>query len=115
MENIKGIHSNRGIFLDDGAKNLAIYGNMILNTANSYDIDLRYCKTYAAGIPDHNTNNCMFDNILTGTYRFQDGGTGSNCVEGENPVVSSSKFQVSGSKVQDVQVSEFVRQYVLER
>ena len=98
VENIKGIHSNRGIFLDDGAKNLAIYGNMILNTANSYDIDLRYCKTYAAGIPDHNTNNCMFDNILTGTYRFQDGGAGSNCVEGENPVVSSSKFRFQVQK-----------------
>ena len=112
VENIKGIHSNRGIFLDDGAKNLAIYGNLILNTANSYDIDLRYCKTYASGIPDHNTNNSMFDNILTGTYRFQDGGTGSNCVEGENPVVSSSKLQVSSIGVQGVKVSEFIRQYI---
>lgn len=112
VENIKGIHSNRGIFLDDGAKNLAIYGNMILNTANSYDIDLRYCKTYASGIPDHNTNNSMFDNILTGTYRFQDGGAGSNCVEGENPVVSGSMLHVSGIRVQGVKVSEFVRQYI---
>ena len=84
VENIKGIHSNRGVFLDDGVKNLAIYGNLIVNVGNSYDIDLRYCKTYSQGIPDHNTNNSMFDNILTGTYRFQGGGRGSNCVEGEN-------------------------------
>ena len=91
VENIKGIHSNRGIFLDDGAKNLAIYGNLVLNTANSYDIDLRYCNTFAAGIPDHNTNNLIFDNILTGTYRFQDGGAGSNCVEGGNQKVQGAK------------------------
>lgn len=91
VENIKGIHSNRGIFLDDGAKNLAIYGNLVMNTANSYDIDLRLCSTYAAGIPDHNTNNCMFDNILTGGYRFQDGGAGSNCVEGENVKVQGAR------------------------
>ncbi len=91
VENIKGIHSNRGIFLDDGSKNLAIYGNLILNTANSYDIDLRYCKTFAKDIPDHNTNNSMFDNILTGSYRFQDGGDGSNCVEGENVKVQDDQ------------------------
>ena len=97
LENIKGIHSNRGIFLDDGAKNLAIYGNLIMNTANSYDIDLRYSKTYAAGIPDHNTSNSMFDNILTGSYRFQTGGAASNCVEGRN------------GKVEDVQVVQEIK------
>ena len=91
VENIKGMHSNRGLFLDDVANNQAVYGNLVLNTANSYDIDLRFSKTYAQGIPDHNTNNCMFDNIQTGTYRFELGGEGSNCVEGEKMKVQGPK------------------------
>lgn len=103
VKNIKGVHSNRGIFLDDGAKNLSIYGNLVLNTANSYDIDLRFCKTFALDIPDHNTNNIMFGNYLTGTYRFQDGGVGSRCVEGANHKVSGIEFRVSDLKVQEVQ------------
>lgn len=93
IENIKGIHSNRGIFLDDGAKNLAIYGNLIINTANSYDIDLRLCNGNAAGIPDHNTNNSIFQNIMTGGYRFQDAGVGSNCIGGENVLLGTGPSQ----------------------
>ena len=93
IENIKGIHSNRGIFLDDGAKNLAVYGNMIINTANSYDIDLRLTSTYADGIPDHNTNNCVFQNIMTGGYRFQDAGAGSKCVGGDNILLGTGQAQ----------------------
>jgi hypothetical protein len=82
--NITGIHSNRGIFLDDGAKNLAIYGNLIMNTSNSYDIDLRYTDSFADMIPDHNTNNSVFHNIITGGYRFQCKNGNSNCLGGNN-------------------------------
>lgn len=84
VENIKGIHSNRGIFLDDGAKNLAIYGNLIIKTENCYDIDLRLCKTHSVEIPDYNTNNLIFNNLITGGYRFQDNGANSGCVGGQN-------------------------------
>ena len=93
VENINGIHSNRGIFLDDGAKNLAIYGNLIMNTDNSYDIDLRLSNGYAAGIPDHNTNNSIFQNIMTGGYRFQDAGEGSNCIGGDNVLLGIGSTQ----------------------
>lgn len=99
IDNIKGIHSNRGIFLDDGAKNLAIYDNHISNTANCYDIDLRYTKNYETGIPDHNTNNVMFDNVLTGGYRFEDGGTNSRCIAGENVQLGTGPFQNTVLKV----------------
>lgn len=90
--NIKGIYSNRGIFLDDGAKNLSVYGNLICNTSNCYDIDLRLCQTYAKGIPDHNNNNTIFNNILTGGYRFQDAGLKSNCTGGQNILLGLSPF-----------------------
>lgn len=91
---IKGIHSNRGIFLDDGAKNLSIYGNLILNTANSYDIDLRKSNVFMKTIPDHNTNNVIFHNILTGGYRFQDTGhQGNGCMGGQNLLLGLGNTQ----------------------
>ena len=121
IENIKGIHSNRGIFLDDGAKNLAIYGNYIVNTDNSYDIDLRLSNGYAAGIPDHNTNNSVFHNIMTGGYRFQDAGDGSNCIGGENVLLGTGKLQKTvlelKRRVEDVEAQssrEFKVQGVLD-
>jgi len=93
IENIKGVHSNRGIFLDDGAKNLSIYGNHVRGTANCYDIDLRYSTNYAEGIPDHNTNNIMFGNVLTGGYRFEDAGSDSHCIGGQNVLLGIGMFQ----------------------
>ncbi len=93
IENITGTGANRGIFLDDGGKNLYIYGNLIMNTANSYDIDLRLCDTYAKQIPNHNTNNAVFHNIMTGGYRFEDRGAGSNCRGGDNILLGTGKWQ----------------------
>jgi len=91
---ITGKGANRGIFLDDGAKNMAIYGNLIMNTDNSYDIDLRRSNTYADGIPDHNTNNQVFHNIMTGGYRFQDTGKNdSRCIGGENLLLDIGDFK----------------------
>lgn len=123
VDNIKGIHSNRGIFLDDGAKNLAIYGNLIMNTANSYDIDLRLTGTYAAGIPDHNTNNSIFQNIMTGGYRFQDAGEGSNCIGGDNVLLGTGpaqktvvelKRRVSDVKGEDANVETAIKRSGVE-
>lgn len=93
IENIKGINGNRGVFLDDGAKNLAIYGNLIINTTNCYDIDLRLCYAFAKDIPDHNTKNYMFQNIMTGGYRFEDSGASSYCVGGQNILLGTGAFQ----------------------
>lgn len=93
IENISGTGANRGIFLDDGAKNLAIYGNLILNTVNCYDIDLRNSDTYSQGIPDHNTNNVIIQNIMTGNYRFEENNDDSNCFGGYNVLLGIGKFQ----------------------
>ena len=92
VDNICGISINRGIYLDDGAKNLAIYGNLITNTANCYDIDLRFCSTYSKDIPDHNHNNTVFQNIMTGGYRFEDAGDNTNCFVGQNVLLGKGKF-----------------------
>lgn len=101
IENLTGAGANRGIFLDDGVKNLAVYGNLIMQTANSYDIDLRFCKTYAKDIPDHNTNNIIFHNIMTGGYRFQDtDSVKSLCFGGQNLLLGIGNFQKCIIKLQ---------------
>lgn len=71
IHNIDGIKDNRGILCDDGAKNITTSNNRIENIHNSYDIDLRWCETYKADVPDHNTGNKMFDNLTTGKVRFE--------------------------------------------
>lgn len=102
IENISGIGANRGIFLDDGAKNLAVYCNLIINTRNSYDIDLRFCDTYSHVIPDHNTNNIVIHNILTGGYRFQDTGKEDcNCLGGQNLLIGTGPKQLCVVNVLD--------------
>ena len=71
IHDIAGIKDNRGIFCDDGTKNVTISENRIENIHNSYDIDLRWCETYKSNIPDHNTGNKIFNNQTTGNIRFE--------------------------------------------
>lgn len=68
-----GAKDYRGIFCDDGAQNIKIYGNIIHNVKGSYDIDLRYtsAENVAKNVPDFNTCNQMFGNIMDGYYRFE--------------------------------------------
>lgn len=71
IHDIDGIKDNRGIFCDDGTKNVTISDNRIERIHNSYDIDLRWCETYKNNVPDHNTGNTMLDNHTTGKVRFE--------------------------------------------
>lgn len=123
VQNIIGIGSNRGIFLDDGAKNLSIYGNLITGTANSYDIDLRYCATYKKEIPDHNTNNIIIQNVMTGAYRFEESATHPTCIAGGNVFLGlgnkTKKNKVSivrrtadTNSVKGITLDSFVKKYM---
>ena len=71
IHDISGMKDNRGIFLDDGTKNVTLSENKIERIENSYDIDLRWSETYKAKVPDHNTGNRMFNNKTTGKVRFE--------------------------------------------
>ena len=122
IQNITGIGSNRGIFLDDGCKNLSIYGNLIIGTANSYDIDLRYCTTYERDIPDHNTRNIIIQNIMSGYYRFEEGDNNASCVVGGNVLLTESNHAKNrlavankykdDSDIRNRRVDKFVKQYI---
>ena len=45
IHNVKGMKDNRGIFCDDGAKNLKIYGNVFYGIHNSYCVDSRLVES----------------------------------------------------------------------
>ena len=64
-----------------------------MNTANSYDIDLRLSNTLASDIPDFNTNNRVFYNVMSGGYRFEDNGSESNCYGGQNVLLGTGEVQ----------------------
>lgn len=71
IHDFSGPYLNRGIFCDDGAKNIHLLGNVVINCLNSYAIDLRYCNEYKNYVPDFNTGNSMIDNIVSGKFRFE--------------------------------------------
>ena len=84
IHDYEGAGDNRGIFCDDGASNLKIYGNIVLNTPNSYSIDSRYIKDQKS-ILRNNTNNFMAYNMVDNSIRFM-GYKEENrhCVKGQN-------------------------------
>ena len=77
----------RGIFCDDGACNLSIYGNIILNTPNGHSIDSRKAKDQRKGFTN-NSNNFMASNVVDGSVRFQGyGDENRHCRKGANFVL----------------------------
>lgn len=71
IHDIAGIKSNNGIFCDDGAKGITLSGNRIERIHGGYDINLRWCETYKADVPDHNSGNRIFNNQTSGKVRFE--------------------------------------------
>lgn len=96
IHDFSGMKSNRGIFCDDGAYNIEIYGNVITNIANSRCIDSRRVtkveQTNAPelGIDRANVNIIIRDNIIDGGIRFEAHENLDNgCVKGANYILPS--------------------------
>lgn len=74
IHDIDGPHYNRGIFADDGPKNVTIEGNTVLRIYNGYCIDLRKCLRVShlrdTKVPDPNTGNRISGNIYDGRVRM---------------------------------------------
>lgn len=62
-----GMKHNRGIFCDDGANHLRIYGNIVIHTSH-YAIDSRLCRNV---IENNNMDNQVMYNIVDGANLFQ--------------------------------------------
>lgn len=91
IHGFSGMKSNRGIFCDDGAYNIEIYGNVITNIANSRCIDSRrVTKVEQSSFPESdidraNVNIIIRDNIVDGSIRFEAHESPDNgCVKGVN-------------------------------
>jgi len=92
IHDIDGMLLNRGIFCDDGASHFRLYGNVVINIANSYSIDSRNCEKK---FPGANEDNRMEGNIVDGPIKFEGSSKADNgCVvsgnvmlykEGEEP------------------------------
>ena len=92
IHDISGPHGNRGILCDDGAVNVRIYDNLILNIDNnSYCIDLR--KRYSverkeiSRIRRVNVGNRMDGNWVDGRVRFHIRRGDSTAFRGKNVIL----------------------------
>ena len=70
IHDIVGMKDNRGIFCDDGTKNVTITGNIIERIGNSYCICLRECAYVEPFVSDYNSKNVVEDNFVDGDVRF---------------------------------------------
>ena len=96
IHGFSGMKHNRGIFCDDGASNIEIYGNVVTDIANSMCIDSRRVtfversNTPESGIDRANVNIVIRDNTVDGSIRFEAHEDSDNgCVKGANYVLPS--------------------------
>ncbi|MGN1213823.1 MAG: right-handed parallel beta-helix repeat-containing protein, partial [Bacteroidaceae bacterium] len=89
-----GAYQNRGIFCDDGAKNLTINSNIIINTPNSYSIDSRRSLGIETEKNSHvdtvNINNHVAGNIISSPIRLEGRDKKSRCTLGINVFLSTN-------------------------
>lgn len=68
----RGVKDYRGIFCDDGGKNITVRNNTVTNIGdNCWCIDLRWVDHVTENVPDHNTGNKVSDNQVDGRIRFE--------------------------------------------
>ena len=70
IHDITGVKDNRGIFCDDGTKNVTIRNNIIERISNSHCISLRECAYVADYVPDYNSGNMITNNYIDGSVLF---------------------------------------------
>lgn len=95
IHDIDGAKDNRGIFGDDGASNVTVYGNLVLGVRNSFSIDFRKV-TKVETMPDShirrvNVGNSIYGNTVDGRIRFETRGGDDGCYKGDNIRVSSKE------------------------
>lgn len=101
-----GAGDNRGIFCDDGAGNLKIYSNMVLNTPNCYSIDSRFIKDQNSSF-QNNANNFIAYNIVDNSIRF----TGyqseeRHCLKGQNIILRPKGASYQESKYENLEYQD---------
>lgn len=101
-----GAGDNRGIFCDDGANNLKIYGNVVLNTPNCYSIDSRMAKDKGDDFMN-NANNFMANNVVDNRVRFQGhSDVQRHVMKGANMIVREADYQPLNNKYDNLELME---------
>lgn len=80
IHDIRGAGDNNGIFLDDGARNVSIIGNIIVNTPSGYSISSRRVKSVEKYAGPVNVGNVIGDNILEHPIRFEGRENNNDCL-----------------------------------
>ena len=103
--NYSGILDNRGIFCDDGARNITIYGNIIYGIDNGFCIDSRQVEDADKSVRLNNTNNVIEENYLQGSIRFEGSADDNNgCKYGRNYYLVNDSGPLPQNKVVNVKV-----------
>ena len=109
IHDYNGMGSNRGIYCDDGTKNVKMYGNIVLDIENGNAIDCRLSSTLTKinkSDKTNNTGNVMIYNIIGGKYKFQ-GRKGSNqCYKGQNIIIGNTSDSSVKNTVTSVSFEE---------
>lgn len=85
IHDFSGACDNRGIFLDDGAMNVKITGNVITNVPNGAAISARRVKSVESTVGAVNMGNSIQGNVYEGIIRFVGNEVDSNgCEYGDN-------------------------------
>lgn len=74
----------RGIFGDDGCRNLNTYGNLTFNN-KTYGVDVRYVSS----VTNSNYGNILKNNIILDRYRFEGSGDSSPYV---TPITNNNLY-----------------------
>lgn len=85
-----GMGHNRGVYCDDGAANIDIYGNIIANITNGDALFSWRSKGAEKQYDSANNNINVMYNIIQGTYHF-DATNNSSCMKGKNLLIGTNE------------------------
>lgn len=105
IHDFSGAGDNRGIFLDDGARNVKITSNVIVSILNGAAISARRVKSVEKTVGNVNVGNLIHGNVIEGTIRFEGSESDDNrCEYGENYFLVKPQEEAPKNMLKNVNV-----------
>lgn len=86
IHNYRGVRSKRGIYCDEGAMNVKIYGNVISGITNAHSLFSWRDRSMNKKLSASNDGIEVFYNLIWGNYKF-DERPNSSCIHGKNIIL----------------------------